>query len=539
MFSEHQAELERFQQGEPMMLVARDADDNDAVIEFPRDLVNRVASQDEKASFKATHQNLRCSVRFCDAEVFAHFRTTKRSGFAHAPGTSKHAAESIWHQMAKADIVYWAKRHENVADADQEVTADDRSRRPDVVVTLVDGRRIAIEIQYSALSVNDYEARDTQLQQNFDARVWILGHLPPHLRVRQSGIALDALAGAIVSKGQFPLWINPGMASKSEKPQISPSQILTTWSGRDVHGPYLRAGENTSFWSLSSLDECTLDSRYGILTPHCRTLLEARERRGVAQRAASEVREKEVREHTEKQKRLVAKTRDRWERSPEKEWVMDWLIGEFGPDYSLSLGATGVADEKLAAALDVTCEHWKTFILRHVNQAEGWVSWKELCRALRSLASAGSRPNLTNEDWRTLERFVRSLRKKGLIRLKAGSGRPEVAPLHWTPPSSAPFVPAMWGARASGEQSREVPGEANAEESAGGADIDADRDPEPPVQEAQRPNPPVPPAGEDSVPDLPRERHSPAASAMEGSESMGRNNRGLFRWIARLFGHSE
>lgn len=539
MFSEHQAELERFQQGEAMMLVARDADDDDAVIEIPRHLVSRVASQEEIDSFKAAHQNLRCFVSFCDAQVFAHFRTTKRSSFVHASGTASHAPESIWHQMAKADIAQWAKGQENVADADQEVTADDRSTRPDVVVTLVDGRKIAIEIQYSGLSVNDYEARDTQLQQNFDARVWLLGHLPPHFRAHKSGVSLDALAGAIVSNGQFPLWINPGMPGEREKPQTSHSQILTAWSGRDTHGPFLRGGEDAPFWSLSSLDECALDSTFGILTPHCRTLLEACERRSIARRAASKARKEEEHQRIDQRRRRAAKTRDRWDRSPDKEWITEWLIGEFGPGYSLSLGATGIADEKLAASLGVTCEHWKTFILRHISQAEGWVSWKELCRALRSLASAGSRPNLTNEDWRSLERFVRSLREKGLIRLKAGAARPEAAPLHWTPPLSPPVVPTREVPPTSEEQPHEDQTGEGQEEPAGGADTDSDRISAPSVPDTSRLMSPAPPVEECPDPDLPRERPSPTVAAVKDSEGKERDHRGLMGWITRLFGRPE
>lgn len=81
----------------------------------------------------------------------------------------------------------------------------------------------------------------------------------------------------------------------------------------------------------------------------------------------------------------------------------------------------------------MTGERWKTSTFRHIEQGEGWGSWKELCRAIRGLAGNNCRPVFRDDDWRTLERFVRTLRKEGLILLRPGSKPPVTAPLHFIP----------------------------------------------------------------------------------------------------------
>lgn len=537
MFSDHQAELKRFQKGgEPMMLVAKDADDGHTIIDFPPHLVNRVASKEERTSFRLAHPNLKCCVSHCDAKVSAHFRTAKRSSFVHGKGSALHTAISIWHLMAQTELVRWAKAQEGVINAEAEVTADDRSRRPDVVVWLTSGRRIAIEVQYSPLSVNDFTARDDELQREFDARVWILGHLPPHFSVRENEVVNTALAAAIASARQFPVWINPGMPGGDEGLSNSPPQILTAWTGRDAHGPILRPGRDARYWALSSLEECSIDPTFGFLTPHGRSLVEARNRRGEHSAHAKDVKAtpRSTPRRTGLRQVAQAKALERWDRSPDKEWLMEWQVGESGPGYVLQLGAVGPSDERLSAELDVTCEHWKTVILRHIEQANDWVTWKELCRTLRSSASPDSRPDLTNEDWRTLERFVRSLRDKRLIRLKARNSRPIAAPLHLTPsktPDAVPITPRPSPPTA--PLSTDPRADVTSETADAGDDVrSADKSSTTDFLPA---TPTEPPVGSPADIDPPTGAVEPADTVTTEPEGARGKNGGWRGWVSRLF----
>ena len=83
-------------------------------------------------------ENLVCVVAECRAPLVAHFRSAKRDGFVHKPGTGGiHEPISANHQLGAQLIARWARTHDGVG-AEAEVASKgivaaaqtSRSRRP-------------------------------------------------------------------------------------------------------------------------------------------------------------------------------------------------------------------------------------------------------------------------------------------------------------------------------------------------------------------------------------------------------------------------
>ena len=90
----------------------------------------------------------------------------------------------------------------------------ENNQLPDVLVVLPDGQRWAFEVQYAALTGDEWQARHDGYAAQEIHDVWLLGHLPPNLQVsrRQENHGnphIGPLHQAIHANGMPVLWINP------------------------------------------------------------------------------------------------------------------------------------------------------------------------------------------------------------------------------------------------------------------------------------------------------------------------------------------
>lgn len=155
-------------------------------------------------------RELRCPVRDCPAPAITTVDRSAvghRSGFRHLHSGVRHEPESFAHLQAKAAVLAWARSHPAVRSAWCEV--DLGSRRPDVLLELCDGSALAVEVQYSGLTLNNWRSRTASYRELGMSVVWLWGHLgefrpkPPedlHLSVHQVEQAKNL---------QPVLWINP------------------------------------------------------------------------------------------------------------------------------------------------------------------------------------------------------------------------------------------------------------------------------------------------------------------------------------------
>lgn len=101
----------------------------------------------------------------------------RRPHFAHPAGTAPesggHEAESVWHFNAKITLRNWAAGQQRVTAAEVERWLPDRARRSDILVTFNTGARVAIEVQSSQLTDDQWLARHQDYQAAGIQDLWL------------------------------------------------------------------------------------------------------------------------------------------------------------------------------------------------------------------------------------------------------------------------------------------------------------------------------------------------------------------------------
>ncbi|WP_141786862.1 competence protein CoiA family protein [Oryzihumus leptocrescens] len=302
-------------------------------------------------------EHLECLMPECDdrrLKVVA--RTTRRDGFAHYVGSGGHSREGLAHQQAKALIARWVAERWPDVTAVPERSTRSGARRADVMLTWPDGRQVAVEVQYAAMSPEDWRVRHQSYRDQGVVDVWLLGHLPPHLRrsSARSGEGEDAIGGrvglgplhqAMVAAGVPVLWINPveerlGTVWVREQPQSYSDTLgrsIEWGDGHDgtEHTVPPSADHERAWFEADPLRDCDLTPD-GITSPVLGRLTEARaaldavngrrkaadaERRRMLDQRAAEQAKRDARRNADRagfERWLAAKTAQRqaqWERS--------------------------------------------------------------------------------------------------------------------------------------------------------------------------------------------------------------------------------
>jgi hypothetical protein len=101
--------------------------------------------------------------------------SSRRDHFRHPPGTAHggHSPETVWHADGKLLIVRWALHQPGVATAEVEWCTPDHRRRADVLLTMADGTRVAVELQSRLLTDGAWIDRHRDYQQQNIIDVWL------------------------------------------------------------------------------------------------------------------------------------------------------------------------------------------------------------------------------------------------------------------------------------------------------------------------------------------------------------------------------
>jgi Competence protein CoiA-like family len=233
MASVHTADvLAAFQNGERALVFARHQKDHDSP------LFHMNYDDATKAVKVLTREHLECFMPDCaDRRLKAMHRSKKRDGFSHMPGAGGHTPESLFHQQSKALIASWVSQHWPAVRVDVELATETRDRIADVMLTWDDGTQVAVEIQYSAITVDAWRERHHSYRRQGIVDVWLFGHSGKHMRQVGPKFPLTAadVAGQIwllpvheaVARAKMPLlWINPVTG-----------QIATAYETRTVGEP--------------------------------------------------------------------------------------------------------------------------------------------------------------------------------------------------------------------------------------------------------------------------------------------------------------
>lgn len=121
---------------------------------------------------------LKCPIPDCtQPQLKTVARTSRRDGFSHLPGAHKHTPESINHIQGKAVIARWLSRLIGEQNVRIEAPIDSaQTRIADVLATLPTGRRVAFEVQYSPITVREWQERHESYRAKGITDVWLWGH---------------------------------------------------------------------------------------------------------------------------------------------------------------------------------------------------------------------------------------------------------------------------------------------------------------------------------------------------------------------------
>lgn len=205
----------------------------------------------------------------------------RRHCFAHPPGVTEHngagAGETWWHLNAKQRMAAWARMKFPGAEVridDMQLRAEDQRRQPDVLVTMRDGRRLAIELQYSALDETEWTARHDFYRRAGIVDVWLLANTGPMFKRTTShgheAVRLLPLHQAMLRAGVIPLWFNPvwaRLATAHTRRKTYLTGVRGAWASRAYELPPLATFPDC-WLKIEDLDRSHLDWTVGeLLTP--------------------------------------------------------------------------------------------------------------------------------------------------------------------------------------------------------------------------------------------------------------------------------
>lgn len=117
----------------------------------------------------------------------------KRRHFRHPSGTARggHSPETVWHADGKLLIAHWARRQPGIATAELEWCTPNKRRRADVLLTMTDGTRMAVELQSRLLTDGAWTDRHTDYERQNIIDLWLWHpHCPPPWILQERGTPL-------------------------------------------------------------------------------------------------------------------------------------------------------------------------------------------------------------------------------------------------------------------------------------------------------------------------------------------------------------
>ena len=127
-----------------------------------------------RADARAGH--LVCPLGDClDNRFIVYGGTRRRHHFKHRSGAGHHAPESIAHHTAKHLIARWLRQVYPGAQVFPDTQEVETGQRPDVLLVLEDGFRVAYEVQFASLTADTWQARRDRYATENITNVWLFG----------------------------------------------------------------------------------------------------------------------------------------------------------------------------------------------------------------------------------------------------------------------------------------------------------------------------------------------------------------------------
>lgn len=156
------------------------------------------------------NDSITCPVLSCRARLTTVSRTRGRDGLRHYAAGGNHPRETLDHATACAAVEAWLRVTHPHATITREAVSPDRSRRADVLATNAAGQSIAFEIQYSALTADQWRQRHDAYARQGIVDVWLWGHRGHNFHPAGfEQVELTAAQRAVVNAGMPVLFINP------------------------------------------------------------------------------------------------------------------------------------------------------------------------------------------------------------------------------------------------------------------------------------------------------------------------------------------
>lgn len=169
---------------------------------------------DAQALRPRTRSDLRCPYPDCVGAI-----TTvgggKRHHFRHLTDTTHPGGpESLHHVESKLMIADWFRRNATGARIQIESAVAGTDRRADVLVEPLDGRPLAVEVEYKSFTIEAALAKRADYQAAGVDCLWLLGHSRVRAWPDESGrVQLPAFAAVLVDDGARLLVVNPALPS--------------------------------------------------------------------------------------------------------------------------------------------------------------------------------------------------------------------------------------------------------------------------------------------------------------------------------------
>lgn len=120
--------------------------------------------------------HLVCPLGDCqDNRFIVYGGTERRHHFKHRGGAGHHSPESIAHHTAKHMIARWLRQLYPGAQIFPDTQEVETRQRPDVLLVLEDGTRVAYEVQFASLTAAEWQSRRDRYGTQDIKNVWLFG----------------------------------------------------------------------------------------------------------------------------------------------------------------------------------------------------------------------------------------------------------------------------------------------------------------------------------------------------------------------------
>ncbi len=157
---------------------------------------------------------LKCPAPGCGAVYTGIRKGAGRLAFVHpktgSTHTDKQSKETLWRLAAQQMLAQWALGTHPGSSV--QTGTGEQAATPDVLITLADGSRIALECRYAAFGTAEWRQRHDEHQQQGVTDVWLLANTGPQSRKATGAperLRPQAAVAELITAGVPTFWLNP------------------------------------------------------------------------------------------------------------------------------------------------------------------------------------------------------------------------------------------------------------------------------------------------------------------------------------------